>query len=306
MSNIGALAVNFHEGSRSEYLAQYIFASYGTAVSVPHQEDVGVDLVCTMTERVGALAWPKHHYTVQVKSTMAPWTFSTKESVRWLVQHPLPLLLCVVEKPTGRIRLYHTLARFLVRIFDMPESLTLIPEDSTQGRSTQWGEGSEFSLGAPILNLTVTDFLDDDMWRRSRDVIDSWLRAEELNLARVIMGLPTYSMPYEYETNVVPDGGVVLQWNTREEGIELVRKTLGEILPWLAEAFRRQPDTRGMVRTALLLRHLFSADDRTPMIGAPFVQTELNKALGLRPEYVFEGVDMMSKALDEFHDRGPR
>ena len=73
MSNVGALAANFHEGSRSEYLAQYVFASFGTAISVPHQEDTGVDLYCTMTERVGARAWPRYHYTVQVKSTMAPW-----------------------------------------------------------------------------------------------------------------------------------------------------------------------------------------------------------------------------------------
>ena len=54
----GAIAANLHEGSRSEYLAQYIFASFGTAVSVPHQEDSGIDLYCTLTERIGSRAWP--------------------------------------------------------------------------------------------------------------------------------------------------------------------------------------------------------------------------------------------------------
>ena len=34
---VGAIAANLHEGSRSEYLAQYVFASFGTAVSVPNE-----------------------------------------------------------------------------------------------------------------------------------------------------------------------------------------------------------------------------------------------------------------------------
>ena len=49
MANVGALAANLHEGTRSEYLVQYGFAAFGTAISVPHQEDTGIDLYCTMT-----------------------------------------------------------------------------------------------------------------------------------------------------------------------------------------------------------------------------------------------------------------
>ena len=50
---VGAIAPNAHEGSRSEYLAQCVFASFGAAVAIPHQEDSGIDLHCTLTERVG-------------------------------------------------------------------------------------------------------------------------------------------------------------------------------------------------------------------------------------------------------------
>ena len=90
MANVGALAANLHEGSRSEYLAQYIFASFGhcyrcAASRGPwYRSFAGIDLYCTMTERVGQLAWPRHHYTVQVKSAMSPWNFDSSESVRWL------------------------------------------------------------------------------------------------------------------------------------------------------------------------------------------------------------------------------
>jgi hypothetical protein len=81
MPSTGAIAANFHEGSRSEYLAQYVFSAFGTSVPVPHQEDHGIDLVCTLTERKGQLAWPVADYSVQVKSTDGPWEFSTPDSV---------------------------------------------------------------------------------------------------------------------------------------------------------------------------------------------------------------------------------
>jgi hypothetical protein len=43
----GAIAANLHEGSRSEYLAQFVFSSFGTSITVPHQEDSGLDIYCT-------------------------------------------------------------------------------------------------------------------------------------------------------------------------------------------------------------------------------------------------------------------
>jgi len=50
---VGSIATNLHEGSRSEYLAQYVFSSFGTAVPVPHQEDSGLDIYCTLLETDG-------------------------------------------------------------------------------------------------------------------------------------------------------------------------------------------------------------------------------------------------------------
>jgi hypothetical protein len=95
---IGSTSANFHEGSRSEYLAQYVFASLGTSISIPHAEDTGLDLYCTLTERIGQRLWPKAYFSVQVKSTPDLWKFDSAESVRWLIEHPLPIFLCVVNK----------------------------------------------------------------------------------------------------------------------------------------------------------------------------------------------------------------
>jgi hypothetical protein len=300
MPNVGSLAANPHEGSRSEYLAQYVFASFGTVVPVPHQEDTGIDLYCTMTERVGARAWPRHYYTVQVKSAMSCWKFDTYESVRWLIQHPLPLFLCVIDKATARIRLYHTLPRFLVWATGvLPNTLELVPEDVREGKSMQWSDGKTFSLSAPIIDRTIMELLDDNVWAQARSVIDFWLQAEQRNLARHTMGVPVFSMPSTYKTNTTSIIGTVSQENNLPERIEPVRATLGEILPWLAHTFWRKDDLRGMARAALLLRYLFPEYEGPETPHAHLVHPIINKALGLQGGYVFEGVDLLAQRFDD-------
>ena len=66
-SSVGSLAANVHEGSRSEYLAQYVFSSFGTAIPVPHQEDTGLDIYCALLERIGQRSWPRAYYSESVR-----------------------------------------------------------------------------------------------------------------------------------------------------------------------------------------------------------------------------------------------
>jgi hypothetical protein len=133
----GCTSANFHEGSRSEYLAHYVFASFGTSVPVPHQEDTGLDLYCTLTDRIGQRAWPRVYFAVQVKSDMAPWKFDGQESVRWLVEHPLPVFLCVVLKRESKVQIYHTSPRFYVwSLPPLPNSLELTPDDEGNGNQS--------------------------------------------------------------------------------------------------------------------------------------------------------------------------
>ena len=138
-SGPGALAFNFREGNRSEYLAQYVFSSFGTAIPVPHQEDTGLDIYCTLLERDGQRAWPRAYYSVQVKSTMEPWVFNGRNSVRWFIEHPLPIFLCIVQKAEARILVYHTTPRFAVWTMpELPERLELELGTETQAQTLNW------------------------------------------------------------------------------------------------------------------------------------------------------------------------
>jgi hypothetical protein len=138
-SMTGSLAIGWHEGSRSEYLAQFVFSSFGTAIPVPHQEDTGIDLYCTLLEQDGKLAWPRAYYSVQVKSTMDPWVFNSPESVRWIIEHPLPVFLCIVQKSEAKFLVYHTTPRFAAWILPMhKKQLELIPGTETKAQTVCW------------------------------------------------------------------------------------------------------------------------------------------------------------------------
>ena len=64
----GAIGPNLHEGSRSEIIADYLLSSWGTVTPVRRQDDHGLDLYCTLTERAGQRAFVTDYYSIQVKS----------------------------------------------------------------------------------------------------------------------------------------------------------------------------------------------------------------------------------------------
>jgi hypothetical protein len=196
---VGAIAPNAHEGSRSEYLAQYVFASFGAAVAIPHQEDSGIDLHCTLTERVGQRAWPRSYFSVQVKSTTDAWDF--KDSVQWLIEYPLPLFLCVVDKASTRLRVYHTCPRFYSwALPPLPDRLKLVPATGSKGKCTQWEGGTTFSLSAPILDATVLKLQNDNFHRQAWNILRFWAGFDLENLDRsgrvfTLSGYPVRTSP---------------------------------------------------------------------------------------------------------------
>src|SRR5271166_806648 len=208
-ASVGSLATNLHEGSRSEYLAQYVFSSIGTAVPIPHQEDTGLDIYCTLLEPDGPRAWPRAYYSVQVNSTMEPWTFASPESVRWIIEHPLPIFLCIVRKDQARILIYPTTPRFAAWILPLHMNhLELIPGTAKRARpiETTWEVGSSFELKAPILDFTIQQALDDRFRARLAAVLKLWIDNDMDNIFRIKCGIYRFRAPYEYRTNSINIG----------------------------------------------------------------------------------------------------
>ncbi len=299
----GSIAPNLHEGSRSEYLAQFVFSSFGTAIPVPHQEDSGIDLYCTLLERVGQRAWPRAYYSVQVKSTMTPWVFDSPESVRWLIEHPFPIFLCVVQKREARILIYHTTPRFAAWALPThPNRLELILGVETKAETVDWGKGNTFNLRAPILNFTVEEVLDPDFRAHVIEVLKFWIEYDAENLVRIKSGIHEFRVPANYETNTTKftawtgQGGYF-----REESLLLAQNRLKELLGHIATHYYRQKDMVSATIYAMVLRQL------SPMgYSGPFdphdthLHMELNKLLGTESSgYVFEACDSLLKMVKD-------
>lgn len=309
----GATAANFHEAGRSEYLAHYVFSSFGTSVPIPRQEDTGLDLICTLTERDGQRLWPKASYCVQVKSTPDPWVFDDERSVKWIIEHPLPVFLCVVNKKEAKLSIYHTSPRFAAWIaVPRPQRLEMVPGKSGEGYGLAWqrdgyqlGENGEHPLSAPIAEFTLSDILDDTFHSTIKSILERWIQFDRDNIFRIQAGLPLIVLDYKYRTNVNYEIGVTRTWNTDVDAARFKKMMaqLTEQLRWLGHYLYDQGDVRGLLRSALLLQHFEALNRITDASYASEVYSRLRQHfepdLEVRKMNVFAGLDGLSRKIDE-------
>jgi len=266
---VGAIATGLHEGSRSEYLAQYVLSMFGTSVPVPHPEDHGIDLFCSLMERKGKRSWPVGYYSVQVKSTIDPWLFKDSDSVQWLLRYPAPLFLCTVDKSTARLRMYQLTARFRAAVLtEPPARLALVPGHPGDGKAAEgWDREGNLALGAPILDFSIGDLLDDERFALFSQILRFWVLNDTDNIRRQQMGARVASGPNAYATNEIPTRGehtsfmVVIPPEARVSAEAATADHLG----WLADVMLTDGDRLGALLAGLLLRHLdLRADSGIP------------------------------------------
>jgi hypothetical protein len=301
VSMVGSIAANLHEGSRSEYLAQFVFSSFGTAIPVPHQEDSGLDIYCTLLERDGQRAWPRAYYSVQVKSTMAPWVFDGSESVRWIIEHPLPIFLCIVQKSDARMLVYHTTPRFAVwALPTQPGRLELIPGTENNAATVDWVTGDTFKLNAPILNFTIQQVLDVDFRARVAEVLKFWIGYDVENLFRIKSGIHRFWVPEKYETNTIKLTARTGQGGRfREESLPLAESRLKELMGLIATHYYEKKDLVSAAIYAMALRHLSPMGDESgPFHHNTHLHMQLNKLFEMEPPtYVFQACDSLLKMV---------
>jgi hypothetical protein len=307
ITQTGSTVYGFHEGTRSEYFAQCVFSAFGTSVPVPHPEDHGIDFYCTLTERIAQRLWARASYTVQVKSEHT-WVLESRESVEWLIKHPLPLFLGVMDKKTLTLRIYHTAPRCYVwALGDLPTKLEMTMTDETTGQSTEWGGDYKFRL-APILCIKMTELAsNDDYTRNARDVLEHWIEVENRNLTRIRTGIYGWEMPEKYQVNVLPHaGGTSAQWLARpsEELMNNGLRNLSECLEVLGTQLHNTGKFVAAVECALLHRYLnknstLFTDKRKARGGRLFdVRAALSKLLG-KNRSEFASVDELQRLLEE-------
>jgi hypothetical protein len=306
---VGAVPRNFHEGSRSEILADFLLSGWGTVTPVRRQDDFGVDLYCTLTKDVGQRSVVTEYYSVQVKSNDDPWNFDTSDEIQWLFDHPIPLFLACVDKTTTVLSIYHTIPRFLASFWDKPARLRLTPSNEDEGRPAQWTNGEDFPLSAPIIRVSLDELRDPARLNALRSVLQYWVAADAYNGALRRVHVLRFRMPDKYRVNEIPtNAGLVEQGRIRlaERQLAPAIRTLVEVVDCVGDQLHHDKDRELALFAALLLRRLrairrSALQDDAKWTGDPTSALELdvtyllNDVLneGKPPSYVYEGLDLV-------------
>lgn len=200
----GAIAKNAQEGTRSEYLAQYVLSSFGTAIPVPHPEDSGIDLYCTLGQRVGYRFLVENQYLVQVKSTKDPLHYKGADEVKWLLSHNYPIFLCVVNKTALKIELYQTVALSVLSAKTGIENISLVlenPQDGEYFPTLIETADVTLSLGDPIVRFDVTSLAIEETKIGIANTIKSWVELDQENIGLKETGFTMYRVPASWTPN---------------------------------------------------------------------------------------------------------
>jgi hypothetical protein len=310
------LASNPKEGSRSEILADYLFSRWAAVTPVRRQDDFGIDLYCTLFDKIGKRAVVRDYFSVQVKSKAGPWRFKDKEQVRWLIEYPSPLFLARVDKKKGSVAVYQLMPRFVrwaLGSSALPERLELTPLDGDYAQSAGWIDGTQFNLEAPIIKVTLGDLLDEKKMRALREVFEFWVHADQENCDLVRRGLYRFRMPLPYSVNQLPSDAILEAGNAapKEEFLERGILTLAEDAECLGGQLYRCGDRKGALRALLLVEHLrkkhpgpfknqlrWNQEQLPGDLGA-LINKKLNEAVqGEQARDGSEGIREVQKSLD--------
>jgi hypothetical protein len=309
----GSFAVNAKEGSRSEILADYLFSRWGPVTPVRRADDYGIDLYCALFDRIGQGAAVRDYFSVQVRSGLIPWEFTTQEQVQWLTEYPTPLFLACVDKKKLSVSIYHLMMRFLMRAMGTGGEIVLLPDDGDTADSLGviGGQIGCYSLPAPVVKATVRDIMDDVKMEQLRRVFETWVSFDRENCDLARRGLLRFRIPLPYRVNEIPVQSVLEMGNAAPSDDFLRRGvlTLAEDAECLGGQLYRRGDHAGSLCGLMLVYHLrenysslFNEDARwqagLPADLGSIVNRALNDAAGEsggRSE--FQGLDEVMKVL---------
>jgi hypothetical protein len=233
---------------------------------------------------------------------MDAWQFNSPESVRWLIEHPLPLFLCVVLKKEALLKVYQTTPRFHAwSLRPLPQRLDLLPGEGVEGSPSNWIDGTRFGLSAPILEFTVEKALEDDFPAWAKSVLQMWIDVDLDNLRRVQSGVRNFRVPEPYRTNECEVRGWTTQGVGHAESEDLAEGVarLKDSLDWVTTQLFKHGDLPGAIRGMLLLRHLYWADFHGPA-SLTILAGELDGALGKgETRWVHQAIDELGGKLDD-------
>ncbi len=271
----GLLLDSYYQGNRNEYLAHYILSALGVAVKVPHEEDIGVDFICTMAKKEDRRLTFSSSFLVQIKpmSRNNDLAFGgphektrqwQKEQINWLFSQDLPFLIGLVDKAKLVLSLYMTstmwsafygnerMGQVVLQPGIPPNAEDIIPAPSNTTMH-DWpagmGDGKKYEipLGPPIVRISIDETEDRFKVENFRAVLEYFLILEQQNIIYRKLNIHYAKFPRQISTNQkqLTHFGIYTAAND-EPGANISQQleTLAPIILVLAYNFKSQKDPR--------------------------------------------------------------
>jgi len=214
------------------------------------------------------------------------------------------MLLCVVDKSEAQVRIYQMMARFgAAANMQLPDRLTLLPGSAGQGLTLSRDSAGNSELGPPILQFTIADLMNDDLFEQYRRVLYFWVLCDQANVWRYQVGMRSVSLPPRYSTNELPPGGratYFLKYATEEIRAK-AEETAFELDEWLGPLMLAADDRVGALLAALILRHRdpdYRKGRTADLVMRLRADGRLDAATGTESlDYVFAPIDKLLEEL---------
>ncbi len=123
----GARLASFRLGDRSELLVELLLSALAFTTRVPRQEDIGVDIFCSLITEEGTLLKAGPFFSVQANSSLDPIVYEKDHELTWITTQENPLLICVADRPSLAVEIYSTWNLLCGPLTKKPTRLILKP-----------------------------------------------------------------------------------------------------------------------------------------------------------------------------------
>ena len=203
---------NYHEGDRSEPLAQTILSSISHVVPVPRQADYfGVDIFAHLfSASPEKLESTGTTIAIQIKSNLDRVAIEKPDALYALHALAIPFFFGVISRAHRNVSIFSTLLRFTA-YWDNPKA-QLIFDLESEAPGLGFNEGlTTVFCGPPIAVASLDDLDHPDYEHRIaarkalHDTLEYWIRLESDAIAWKTAGIPMSPCPPpKYSPNVSP------------------------------------------------------------------------------------------------------
>lgn len=230
----GAFGPNFRKGNLSEYQALYLLSHIGSSITVPRQEDVGIDFYCSINIEDGHHELVKEQFIIQLKSNetdkieygsvIKPGKNKKKKwnghELEWYFNLELPLFYGVMNKKANYLDIYSSSFKwynYWQRDFMTIEFLINQPSEnmkeihaSNDEDISDWADEIQtkrskrktfVKTGPPLIRLSPDVVLDKKKLEKLKRILREAVRIEKNNIIFKTLNLPYFNWIHKVDTN---------------------------------------------------------------------------------------------------------